>query len=152
MLSVPINMCFYDLGMTDFETKKNRDSAGSQVQHFLSQKVILSFLAGIGGSGRQSATRLAAFMADYELFQIEITKSYTCSDWRDDLRRMMRRAGVDGVSTVFLFGDHQIKVWTRTRRTPLNYLDPLRCGYTVWSEPNRHTSGSRFNQMCLNRN
>jgi hypothetical protein len=24
---------------------------------------------------------------------------------------MIRRAGVEGVSTVFLFGDHQIKVW-----------------------------------------
>ena len=68
------------------------------------------FFLGIGGSGRQSASRLAAFMADYELFQIEITKNYTVSDWRDDLRRMMRKAGEEGTSMVFLFGDHQIKV------------------------------------------
>ena len=67
-------------------------------------------IVGIGGSGRQSASRLAAFMADYELFQIEITKNYTVSDWRDDLRRMMRKAGEEGTSMVFLFGDHQIKV------------------------------------------
>ena len=65
---------------------------------------------GIGGSGRQSATKLASFMADYELFQIEITKNYTVSDWREDLRKMMRKAGEEGVSMVFLFGDHQIKV------------------------------------------
>ncbi len=69
----------------------------------------MTFL-GIGGSGRQSVARLAAFMADYELFQIEIVKNYTMHEWRDDLRKMMRRAGEEGVSTVFLFGDHQIKV------------------------------------------
>ena len=66
--------------------------------------------AGIGGSGRQSAARLAAFMSGYALSQIEITKNYLVSDWRDDLRKIMKRAGVEGLPTVFLFGDHQIKV------------------------------------------
>lgn len=27
-------------------------------------------------------------MADYELFQIEITKNYTTVEWRDDLKRV----------------------------------------------------------------
>lgn len=49
-------------------------------------------------------------MADYELFQIEITKNYGVSEWRDDLRKLLKRAGFDGVPVVFLFGDHQIKV------------------------------------------
>ena len=49
-------------------------------------------------------------MSDYELFQIEITKNYSFVEWREDLKRMLRKAGFDGVSTVFLFGDHQIKV------------------------------------------
>ena len=53
---------------------------------------------------------MASFISDYDLFQIEITKNYTFGDWRDDIRRMMRKAGEEGVSTVFLFGDHQIKV------------------------------------------
>ena len=31
---------------------------------------------------------MATFMADYELFQIEITKNYTTVEWRDDLKRV----------------------------------------------------------------
>ncbi|KAG7500858.1 dynein heavy chain 3, axonemal [Solea senegalensis] len=66
-------------------------------------------LVGIGGSGRQSATKLGTFINDYTLFQIELTKSYTMSDWRDDLKRMMLKAGVEGNNSVFLFNDSQIK-------------------------------------------
>lgn len=66
-------------------------------------------LVGIGGSGRQSATKLGTFINDYELFQIELTRTYSMSDWRDDVKRVMLKAGVEGKRTVFLFSDGQVK-------------------------------------------
>uniref|UniRef100_A0A8B9YXV7 Dynein axonemal heavy chain 3 n=1 Tax=Bos mutus grunniens TaxID=30521 RepID=A0A8B9YXV7_BOSMU len=46
-------------------------------------------LVGIGGSGRQSASKLSTFMNSYELYQIEITKSYSGNDWREDLKKII---------------------------------------------------------------
>ncbi|XP_021567967.1 dynein heavy chain 3, axonemal [Carlito syrichta] len=66
-------------------------------------------LVGIGGTGRQSATKLSTFMNSYELYQIELTKNYTGNDWREDLKKIMLQVGVATRSTVFLFADNQIK-------------------------------------------
>lgn len=66
-------------------------------------------LVGIGGSGRQSTSKLGTFINDYVLFQIELTKNYSMTDWRDDLKRIMLKAGIEGKSLVFLFNDSQIK-------------------------------------------
>ncbi|KAK7898572.1 hypothetical protein WMY93_019425 [Mugilogobius chulae] len=66
-------------------------------------------LVGIGGSGRQSSTKLGTFINDYALFQIELTKNYSMTDWRDDIKKIMLKAGVEGKSLVFLFSDSQIK-------------------------------------------
>ena len=63
---------------------------------------------GVGGSGRQSLSRLAAYICSIEPFQIAVSKSYGLEEWKEDLRKLIRRAGGDGVETMFLFSDTQI--------------------------------------------
>ncbi|MEQ2220854.1 Dynein heavy chain 2, axonemal [Ilyodon furcidens] len=65
-------------------------------------------LIGIGGSGRQSLSTMAAFICEYQVFQVEVTKQYHKQEFREDIKKLYRLAGVDNKPTMFLFNDTQI--------------------------------------------
>jgi dynein heavy chain len=48
-----------------------------------------ALLLGVGGSGRQSLSRLATYLANFKLFQIEVVKGYGMQNWREDVKKVL---------------------------------------------------------------
>ena len=67
-----------------------------------------AFLLGVGGSGRQSLSKLATFLCNYKINQIEIVKGYGMANWRDDVKKALLQCGIENKATTFLFVDTQI--------------------------------------------
>ncbi|XP_044152524.1 dynein axonemal heavy chain 9 [Bufo gargarizans] len=67
-----------------------------------------ALLVGVGGSGKQSLTRLAAYISSLEVFQITLRKGYGILDLKADLASQYIKTGVKNVGTVFLMTDAQV--------------------------------------------
>ncbi|XP_069077648.1 dynein axonemal heavy chain 11-like [Pleurodeles waltl] len=84
------------------------------IQHICRISRILEFpygnalLIGVGGSGKQSLCRLAAFLSSLEVFQISLRKGYAIHDLRSDIATLYFKVGVKNIGTVFLHTDAQI--------------------------------------------
>jgi len=47
--------------------------------------------------------------AEYECFQIELSKNYGLIEWREDIKSIMLKAGLQNVQITFLFVDTQVR-------------------------------------------
>jgi dynein heavy chain len=79
-----------------------------------------ALLVGVGGSGKQSLSRLAAFICAFKVVQIVISSTYGINDLKEDLKQMYNRAGLKEEGVMFLLTDSQI-----TNERFLIYLNDL---------------------------
>ncbi len=85
-------------------------------------------LVGVGGSGRQVLTRLAAFISNAQTIQPEITRTYGKVDFREDVKRALLTAGCGGKHVVFLLSDNQI--------VREDFLEDINCVLNTGEVPN----------------
>ncbi|XP_067164351.1 dynein axonemal heavy chain 17 [Apteryx mantelli] len=67
-----------------------------------------ALLVGVGGSGKQSLSRLAAYISALDVFQITLRKGYGVPDLKLDLASQYIKAAVKNIPTVFLMTDSQV--------------------------------------------
>ena len=67
-----------------------------------------ALLIGVGGSGKQSLSRLAAYISSMEVFQVTLRKGYGIPDLKNDLANLYQKTGIKNLGTVFLMSDAQV--------------------------------------------
>ena len=66
-------------------------------------------LVGVGGSGKQSLTRLSSYISRCMNFQITLTKQYNRNSFLEDMKTLYKSAGHLRKPTTFLFTESEIK-------------------------------------------
>ena len=79
-----------------------------RINRTIQQKRGSAMLVGVGGSGKQSLTRLAAFISGHCMFQITITKTYSDMQFMEDLKELYITAGQKDEDVTFIFTDQDV--------------------------------------------
>ncbi|KAG7255157.1 hypothetical protein CRUP_006431, partial [Coryphaenoides rupestris] len=94
----------------------------TRVVRVISQPRGNMLLVGVGGSGRQSLSKMAAFVCQYRVFQVEVTRQYRKPTKAAILERLWRPEPPTPTSSMLPRG------WLMTRTTRLMVPGPLCAG------------------------
>lgn len=67
-----------------------------------------AMLVGVGGSGKQSLCRLAAYINDFQVKQLPISSTFRVEELKEELKGLYTSTGVKGNRIVFLLTDSHI--------------------------------------------
>lgn len=80
----------------------------TRIARIVEQPVGNALLVGVGGSGKQSLSKLTAFILGQEVFRILVTSNYGTESLKEDIRNVFIKAGVQGSQQLFILTDSQI--------------------------------------------
>jgi dynein heavy chain len=92
----------------------------SRIARIIDQPTGSCLLVGVGGSGKQSLSKLSAFILGYDVERIMVNTTYKMSNLKEDIMRMYQKAGVTGQQILFILTDSQI-----TKEMFLVYINDL---------------------------
>ncbi|GFS12625.1 dynein heavy chain 10, axonemal [Elysia marginata] len=67
-----------------------------------------ALLVGVGGSGKQSLCRLASYAAGNQVFEIMLSRGYNENSFREDLKILYNKLGMENQKVSFLFTDQHV--------------------------------------------
>eukprot|EP01040_Poterioochromonas_malhamensis_P004773 gene4773-5123_t len=112
----PVVVAFLDKYNTEFPAKKMELVLfNDALEHLLRINRLMEMprgsglLVGVGGSGKQSLTRLSSYISRSFQFQITLTKQYNKNSFMEDLQTLYKSAGHMRKPTTFLFTESEIK-------------------------------------------
>jgi dynein heavy chain len=65
-------------------------------------------LVGVGGTGKRTSARATSMIANCEIAEPKVTNRYTRIEFRDDLKELYMKCGVEGTGVSFLIADEHI--------------------------------------------
>jgi len=80
----------------------------SRIARIINLPVGSALCVGVGGSGKQSLSKLTSFILGYDVIRIVVTSSYKLADLKTDIQTMFTKAGVAGTQLLFILTDSQI--------------------------------------------
>lgn len=80
-----------------------------RITRIISQASGHALLVGVGGSGKQSLSKLSAFICQYTMFMIVISQEYKLNSLKEDLQKLYNNTGgSDDNGFLFIFTEGQI--------------------------------------------
>ena len=79
-----------------------------RISRIISNTAGHALLVGVGGSGKQSLSKLSAYIKYYSVFSITVSKEYSVNDLKTDLIELYNKTGVKDDPFMFLLTDSHI--------------------------------------------